>query len=118
TEIGYYGYDITDFKGLLTAVKDPTNIILAPKNADLSFNPATMYNIYTWLRDHGNNIIYIYGETDLWGATAMELSGKTNAIKIVKPGGSHRTRIGNLPTGQQNIVYSALEEWLGIKITR
>jgi hypothetical protein len=99
-------------------VRDPTNIILAPKNEDLTFNPATMYNVYTWLRDHGNNIIYIYGETDLWGATAMELSGKTNAVKIVKPGGSHRTRIGNLPPEQQNIVYSALEEWLGIKIGR
>jgi hypothetical protein len=77
-----------------------------------------MYNIYTSLRDHGNNIIYLYGETDLWGATAIELSGRTNAIKIVKPGGSHRTRIGNLPPGEQNIVYSALEEWLGVKISR
>ena len=117
TEIGYYGYDITDFKRLLTAVKNPTNIILAPKNTDLTFNPAVMYNVYTWLRDNGDNIIYIYGETDLWGATAMELSGKTNAIKIVKPGGSHRTRIGNLPPQQRERVYSALEGWLGIKIS-
>jgi hypothetical protein len=77
-----------------------------------------MYSVYTWLRDHGNNIIYIYGEKDLWGATAMELSGKTNAIKIVKPGGSHRTRIRTLPPEQQNSVYSALEEWLGIRIGR
>ncbi|HMK39870.1 MAG TPA: S28 family serine protease [Bacteroidota bacterium] len=118
TEIGYYGYDITDFRGLLTAVTDPTNIILAPKNTDLTFNPAVMYNVYTWLRDYGNNIIYIYGETDLWGATAMELSGKTNAIKIVNPGGSHRTRIKDLPPTQQQIVYAALEEWLGIRIAR
>jgi hypothetical protein len=118
TEIGYYGYDITDFRGLLTAVKDPTNIILAPKHTDLTFNPATMFNVYAWLRDHGNNIIYIYGETDLWGSTAMELSGKSNAVKIVKPGGSHRTRIANLPPEERQRVYSALEEWLGITITR
>ena len=118
TEIGYYGYDITDFRGLLSAVQNPTNAILAPKDADLSFNPATMYNVYTWLRDHGNNIIYIYGETDLWGATAMELSGKTNAIKIVKPGGSHRTKIGDLPPEQAKTVYAALEEWLGLRIAR
>ncbi len=84
---------------------------------DTPWNDDTSRND-TWLRDHGNNIIYIYGETDLWGATAMELSDETNAINIVKPGGSHRTRIGTLPPGQQNIVYSALEEWLGIKITR
>ena len=118
TEIGYYGYDITDFRGLLTAIKNPTNIILAPKNVDLTFNPATMYNIYTWLRDHGSNIIYIYGENDLWGATAMELSGKTNAIKVVKAGGSHRTRIKTLSPGQQETVYSALESWLDVHIPR
>ncbi len=118
TEIGYYGYDITDFRGLLSAVKNPTNAILAPPNTDLAFNPSVMYNVYSWLRDHGNNIIYIYGETDLWGATAMELSGTTNAIKIVKPGGSHRTRIRNLPPDQQKVVYAALEDWLGITIAR
>jgi hypothetical protein len=118
TEIGYYGYDISDFQGMLTAVRNPTNIILAPKNADLTFNPSVMYNVYTWLRDSGNNIIYIYGETDLWGATAMELSGKTNAVKIVKAGGSHRTRIGNLPPAQRDEVYGALEKWLGISIQR
>jgi hypothetical protein len=116
TEIGYYGYDITDFKPYLTALKDPTNRILAPKNTELRFNPNVMYNVYTWLRDHGNNILYLYGETDLWGATAMELSGKTNAVKIVKPGGSHTTRIANLPPEQKAIVYSTLEHWLGVSI--
>ncbi len=118
TEIGYYGYDITDFKQYLTALKDPSNVILAPRNVELKFNPTIMYNVYTWLRDHGNNILYIYGESDLWGATAMELSGKTNAVKIVNPGGSHTTRIANLPQSQQGIVYSTLEHWLGISVVR
>ena len=118
TEIGYYGYDIADFKPYLTVLKNPTNIILAPKNTELKFNPEVMYDVYTWLRDHGNNILYIYGETDLWGATAMELSGKTNAVKIVKPGGSHTTRIMNLPPEQKELVYSTLEQWLGVTIVR
>jgi hypothetical protein len=116
TEIGYYGYDITDFKGLLTAITNPTNIILAPRDAELRFNPNVMYNVYTWLRDYGNNIIYIYGETDLWSATAMELSGKTNAVKVVKKGGSHTTRIANLSPEQRSLVYSTMERWLGLKI--
>ncbi len=118
TEIGYYGYDITDFKPYLTALKDPTNRILAPKDVELKFNPEVMYNIYTWLRDHGNNILYIYGGTDLWGATAMELSGKTNAVEIVKPGGSHTTRIANLPPDEKRLAYTTLEEWLGIYIVQ
>ena len=118
TEIGYYGYDITDLRQYLSAVKDPTNIILAPKHTELEFHPEVMYDIYTWLRDHGSNILYIYGETDLWGATAMELSGKTNAVKIVKPGGSHTTRIANLPPQQKELVCSTLEHWLGVLIKR
>ena len=118
TEIGYYGYDITDFKPYLTVLKNPTNRILAPGNTELKFDPNVMYNVYTWLRDHGNNILYIYGGTDLWGATAMELSGKTNAVKIVKPGGSHLTRIANLPQDEKEVVYSTLERWLGLTIVR
>jgi hypothetical protein len=118
TEIGYYGYDITPFKGLLTAITDPTNRILAPRGVEVKFNPDVMYNVYTYLRDKGSNIIYIYGETDLWSATAMELSGKTNAVKIVKPGGSHRTRIGNLPPEQRKLVYQRLEEWLGVTLEK
>ncbi len=117
TEIGYYGYDITDFKGLLTALTNPTNIILAPQNIELKFNPATMYNVYTWLRDQGSNIIYIYGEKDLWSATAMELSGKTNAIKMVQKGGSHRVRIRDLSPDQKAGIYSALGEWLNTSPT-
>ena len=99
-------------------MKDPTNKILAPKNTELRFNPNVMYNVYNWLRDHGTNILYIYGETDLWGATAIELSGKTNAVKIVKPAGSHTTRIANLPSWQKEIVYSTLEQWLGLTLAR
>ncbi|MFH0992464.1 MAG: hypothetical protein V1799_20890 [bacterium] len=117
TEIGYYGYDITEFRGLLTAVKDPTNIILAPK-VHYVYNPSTMQNVYSWLRDYGNNIIYIYGGNDTWSATAMELSGKTNAIKIVKPGGFHGTTIGSLPPEQKELVLTTLEHWLNLKIDR
>ena len=118
TEIGYYGYDITDFKPYLKVLKDPTNIILAPRNTELRFNPNVMYDVYTWLRDHGNKILYIYGEDDLWNATAMVLSGKTNAVKIVKPGGSHTTRIANLPPDQKELVYATLQQWLGVGIRR
>lgn len=118
TEIGYYGYDITDFRGLLTSVTNPTNVFLAPPNVDLTFNPETMNNVYSWLRDHGNNIIYIYGENDLWNATAMELSGKTNAVKIVNPGGCHSTRINKLPPDLREQVLSTLEQWLGVPVDR
>jgi hypothetical protein len=44
----------------------------------------------------------------------VELTGKTNALKIVQPGGDHRLRIIHLDKKQ--LVYSTSEQWLGIKI--
>ncbi|MDZ7288672.1 MAG: S28 family serine protease [candidate division KSB1 bacterium] len=118
TELGYYGYDITDFKNYLTAIKDPTNKIFVPKDARVEYHPETMQNLYVWLRDHGDNIIYIYGENDAWSASAVQLAGRTNAVKIVKKGGTHGTRIRNLPEEQRQLVYSTLENWLGIQLER
>jgi hypothetical protein len=118
TELGYYCYEVIDFKHLLKAVKNATNIIFAPNNTPLVYNCETMQNINRWLQNEGDNIIYIYGELDTWSACAVQLTGKTNALKIVKKNGSHGTRIGNLPQEQKELVFSILEKWLELKIDR
>ena len=116
TELGYYCYDITDFRGLLKAVKNPSNDIFAPDGPNLKFNCATMHAIYDWLQNRGDRIIYVYGGNDAWSATSMQLNGTTDALKLVKKGGSHRTRIRNLPVEYQELARRKLEEWLGVSI--
>jgi len=59
-------------------------------------------------------MIFIYGETDPWSSTAVDLTYNTNSIKIVKPGGSHTTRINNLPEEQKMLVIETLKDWLEI----
>jgi hypothetical protein len=75
-----------------------------------------MQKINTWIQKHGNNMIFIYGEIDAWSATAIELTGETNAIKMVKKGGNHRTRIKNFNGAELKMIYDALEDWIGIEI--
>ena len=118
TELGYYGYDITDFKEYLHAMNEPTNRVFAPANVELKYNCATMQSINKWLQREGNNIIYIYGENDPWGATGIELNGMTNALKMVKKGGAHGSRISTLSPEQQELVLSTLEKWLHLTIPR
>jgi len=118
TEMGYYGYDITNFKDLLKEVKEPTSKIFLPKDNNLDFNCSLMHDINNWVQKQGNNMIFIYGENDTWSAAAVELTGETNSIKMVKEGGSHRTRISSFSNDEKEIIYSALEDWLGIKIDR
>jgi len=75
-----------------------------------------MKKVNKWIQKKGDNFIFIYGELDPWSATAVDLKGKTNSIKIVKKEGCHRTRINNLPASQRKIIFSTLNEWLGLNI--
>jgi hypothetical protein len=118
TEMGYYSYDVSDFRTLLQAVEDPSPRIFAPENVPLRYQCSTYQEINRWLQNEGSNIIYIYGEYDPWSACAVQLSGRTNALKMVKKAGSHSTRIRDLSPEQQGTVYRTLEEWLGKPITR
>jgi len=118
SEIGYYGYDLEPFKDLLKEIKDGSNKILVPKDAKVNFDCSVMNDVNTWLQKHGNNILYIYGGNDTWNATSIQLLGQTNAVKMVKKGGSHGTRIGSFESEQKEKIYSTLENWLGIKIKR
>lgn len=118
TEIGYYGYDISGFKEYLTEIKNPTNEIFAPKNAELNYDYSAMQKVHEWILNEGNNFIFIYGEYDPWNATSVQLNGTTNSIKMVKAAGSHATRIKHFNEQEKEKIYSALERWLDIKIKR
>ena len=116
SQIGYYGYDISSFKDLLKEVKDPTSRIFLPKNLHPVFDCCILQEINTWTQKHGNNMIFIYGGNDTWGATAIELTGETNSIKMVKKDGSHRTRIRSFDERDQKFIINKLEDWLDYKI--
>ena len=114
----YYGYDISDVKDLLQEVKEPTSKVFIPEDILPSFDCSLMQEINKWVQKHGNNMLFIYGEYDTWSASAVELTGETNAVKMVKKGGSHRTRINSFNQKEREIIYSTLENWLDIEIKR
>ena len=116
SQMGYYGYDISNFKDLLTEVKEPTSRIFLPKDLNPEYDCCAMQKINTWIQKHGNNMIFIYGEIDAWSATAVELTGETNSIKMIKTGGNHRTRINSFNEEDRTFIIKTLEEWLDYKI--
>jgi hypothetical protein len=116
SQMGYYGYDVSEFKGLLKEVKEPTSRIFLPKDLNPDFECSTMQKINTWIQKHGDNMIFIYGEIDAWSATAVELTGETNSIKMVKKGGNHRTRINSFDEVDRTFIIKTLEQWLDYKI--
>ncbi|HSW54589.1 MAG TPA: S28 family serine protease [Ignavibacteriaceae bacterium] len=116
SQMGYYGYDISDFKDLLKEVKEPSSRIFLPKDLNPEFDCCSMQNISSWIQKHGNNMIFIYGELDTWSATAVELTGETNALKMTKKDGNHRTRIKSFDESEQKIIIDTLLDWMDYKI--
>ncbi len=114
TEIGMYGYDLTEFDGLITALTDNTFSFTCPEGVDCIYDPVPMQKIDHFVRHEAHNMMFIYGEWDAWSSTAVQWSGNPGVVLVINPEGSHLTRIRNLPEEQKQKVFSTLEDWLGL----
>ena len=113
TEIGIYTYDTEPFTGLLKYATKPSFEFTMPEGYKAKFNDTLMLSINKWLQNKSENFVYIYGEYDPWSAPAVQLiEGKTNALKMVNPGGSHRTRISSFLENEQKQIADSLNKWL------
>jgi hypothetical protein len=112
TEMGYYGYDLEVFGKYLQHVDNPIFTFTLSKDMEAPFNEELSYQIQDFVTRDAENFIYIYGEYDTWSATAVSDTGDTNSKIFIKEGGSHRTRINNMPEEQKTEVYNTLNSFL------
>lgn len=118
TELGQKGYDINHLEDLLLFGKpDFFDLSVDIFGIEVTYDPTVIQNLLNWINTNGNNIIFIYGSNDPVTATAVNLNGQTNAIKIIVPNAHHYdARIRYLSAAGREQVISALEEWLSIEI--
>lgn len=114
TQLGCTPYIYEHLSDLLMDLHNPTYRVFAP-DTEMVFDPGAMPDINTWLQNSGNNFIYIYGGNDPYTSTAVELSGKTNALKIVQPSANHGVNISDLD--EKDLVINTLKEWLDMDIS-
>ena len=118
TELGYYNYELEPFKDLITTLSGdyaPSNIF-APNYESLVSNHKIMLDVNEFIQTKAKNMIFIYGEYDPWGSSAVDLKDNTNCLKMVKEKGSHKTRIKHFNEADKKLIYSKLEEWMDYEI--
>ena len=116
TELGYYGYRYDHLKNLLISLENPSNLSFGPVDVDLSYNGEYVKGVLDWLDRKGKRIIYIYGGMDPWTAVGIQPNPKTGSLYMVKPDGSHTTRIKDLSIPQQREIFTALRKWLKLPV--
>ncbi len=118
-ELGYYGYDLKPFKPYLSvksAKHYVRDVMLPPELRSSKFDKTLSRHITKYLKENDPQMICIYGEIDPWtaaGVTWLSKYPKQNLKVYVKPGGSHSTRINNMPPQQRDEILATLSQWLG-----
>lgn len=118
-QMGYYGYDTDDFKGLLKALPEKPNpsAIFTPNKMEVEFDGTLARDVYNWIRENGDRFIHIYGELDTWSATAVPVSKEVDAHWFILKGEDHGgARIRNMNEMDKAKLVRLLERWLEMEI--
>lgn len=118
-EMGYYGYETDDFKGLLKALpmKPYPSAVFTPNKMQVEFDGTLLKKVNKWLETEGNKFIYIYGATDTWSASAVpENKNLDSEWFFMAETGHARARIRNMTDKNRERLESTLEKWLSLRI--
>ncbi len=119
TEMGYYGYETDAFNDLLVAlpVSPRPHAAFLPNKMEVEFDGTLVKKVYKWLEKHGDRMIYIYGGTDTWTATAIPPNKDRESLWFFMEGIDHgKARIRNMSEQEKELLYRTLESWLGIPV--
>lgn len=112
SELGYYGFDLSPVADLLTIVKSSSNDRFEPKDVTIKYNPKYIKKVRKYVENKGDKILYIYGGYDTWFSCAPTPNPNVDALKMVLPTGSHKTRVKDFSDEDKVIIMDKLNKWL------
>ncbi|SHM58306.1 S28 family serine protease [Flavobacterium saccharophilum] len=115
SELGYYGFDLSPVADLLQIVKSTSNDRFAPKGVVIRYNSQYIKDVRKYVENKGDKILYIYGGYDTWFSCAPKPGPKLDALKMVLPTGSHKTRVKDFPEKDKALIMETLSRWLAEK---
>lgn len=112
-ELGYYAYDAAALLPWLKHFDTPvvSNAFMVPEVAGMPvFDRSMLRRVEERLRRKDPAVLHIVGARDPWSATAFDVEGLKNSVRIIDTEGSHLTRIQTLPEDLRQRVLLWLED--------
>jgi hypothetical protein len=76
------------------------------------YNPEMSLKTDRFLKTSANKVLLIYGGIDPWSASAADGGKNKGVVVMFQPGGSHRSRISNMPEPLRQKATDILKVWL------
>lgn len=107
-ELGYYEYDIAPFRRYLGHDAYP-NAYFAPPMGDAPFDRRHLQGLRDFLETPAaHSAFFIYGQNDPWALQSVVVANRYDV-----PGGSHRSKVADLPPDMQADLMQRLARCLG-----
>ncbi|MDT0455429.1 S28 family serine protease [Streptomyces sp. DSM 41527] len=115
TQLGQVSMAAPQLAGLLRHPGIQEMRTYVPRSIPLRFRPDAMPDIDRWVRHHGSELLFVYGEMDPARAEPFRTGkGSRDAHVYLAPHTSHVVRIGKLAPRDRARATAALRRWAGV----
>ncbi|MFJ7271544.1 S28 family serine protease [Streptomyces sp. NPDC099050] len=91
----------------------PRNFV--PRDIPMTFQPAAMRDIDTWVKNNANQMLFINGQNDPWGAEPFHLGyGARDSYVMIAPGANHGANVSKLVEAEKALATEKILKWAGV----
>jgi hypothetical protein len=115
TQLGAPTFDTSYLKGLLRypGIYQPRSYV--PRSIPMKFQPSAMSDIDGWVRHHADQMLFVYGQNDPWGAEPFRLGkGSRDSYVFWAPGANHGANIAKLTDDDKAEATAEVLGWAGV----
>ncbi|MFE4262185.1 S28 family serine protease [Streptomyces sp. NPDC056883] len=91
----------------------PRNFV--PRDIPMTFQPAAMRDVDTWVKNNANQMLFVYGQNDPWGAEPFHLGyGARDSYVMTAPGANHGANVSKLMEAEKALATEKILKWAGV----
>jgi len=89
-----------------------------PRDISMKFQPRAMRDVDNWVKHRANQMLFVYGQNDPWGAEQFRLGkGAKDSYVFTAPGLNHGANVAALVPEQKDLATARILKWAGVAST-
>ncbi|MGW6565719.1 aminopeptidase [Streptomyces sp. NPDC054975] len=114
TELGSPSIKLPHLDGLSRYGYQPARNFV-PKDIPTKFDPSAMRDVDNWVRKNANQMLFVYGGNDPWGAEPFRLGkGARDSYVLTAPGANHGAQVAGLVEAERTKATARILAWAGV----
>ncbi|NTX04519.1 S28 family serine protease [Myxococcus sp. CA040A] len=114
TQIGWSRFPARHLRGLLRYPGENTPDLYLSFPVTEPFDWGAMLRVEHWVRNHGERMLFIYGENDPYSAAAFSVRARNDSFRYFAPQGNHGSSISRLAEPERTLALERLFTWMGM----